>query len=164
MASRGRVTAYLPEEIQKALEEWAEEESRSVSSLATYLLTKSVRERQEPRKKINQKAIALKPSPLIPSASIRVHPPTSAVKKRTIAPQKNKVDRSPPYPYLLFSSHQLSRQPLKRQPFILDIHKNRLAVSKISPQNTLRHLRFQLPLNSPLQRPRTVNRIVTNFC
>lgn len=47
MASRGRVTAYLPEEIQKALEEWAEEESRSVSSLATYLLTKSVRERQE---------------------------------------------------------------------------------------------------------------------
>lgn len=47
MASRGRVTAYLPEEIQKALEEWAQEESRSVSSLATYLLTKSVRERQE---------------------------------------------------------------------------------------------------------------------
>lgn len=44
MASRGRVTAYLPEEIQKALEEWAEEESRSVSSLTTYLLTKSVRE------------------------------------------------------------------------------------------------------------------------
>ncbi|MEG4404591.1 ribbon-helix-helix domain-containing protein [Microcoleus sp. MON2_D5] len=41
MASRGRVTAYLPEEIQKALEEWAEEDSRSVSSLATYLLTKS---------------------------------------------------------------------------------------------------------------------------
>jgi len=47
MASRGRVTAYLPEEIQKALEEWAEEESRSVSSLTTYLLTKSVRERQQ---------------------------------------------------------------------------------------------------------------------
>lgn len=50
MASRGRVTAYLPEEIQKALEEWAEEDSRSVSSLATYLLTKSVRERQEQKK------------------------------------------------------------------------------------------------------------------
>ncbi|WP_377477201.1 MAG: hypothetical protein P2A85_01715 [Microcoleus anatoxicus] len=50
MASRGRVTAYLPEEIQKALEEWTEEDSRSVSSLATYLLTKSVRERQELKK------------------------------------------------------------------------------------------------------------------
>ncbi|MCC3405887.1 MAG: hypothetical protein JGK17_09910 [Microcoleus sp. PH2017_10_PVI_O_A] len=50
MASRGRVTAYLPEEIQKALEEWAEEDSRSVSSLATYLLTKAVRERQELKK------------------------------------------------------------------------------------------------------------------
>lgn len=50
MASRGRITAYLPEEIQKALEEWAEEESRSVSSLTTYLLTKSVRERQELKK------------------------------------------------------------------------------------------------------------------
>ncbi|MGL5061861.1 MAG: ribbon-helix-helix domain-containing protein [Microcoleus sp.] len=51
MASRGRVTAYLPEEIQKALEEWAQEESRSVSSLATYLLTKAVKERQEPKTK-----------------------------------------------------------------------------------------------------------------
>ena len=49
MASRGRVTAYLPEEIQKALEEWADFVSRSVSSLATYLLTKSVRERQQQR-------------------------------------------------------------------------------------------------------------------
>jgi len=47
MASRGRITAYLPEEIQKALEQWAEEESRSVSSLATYLLTQAVRERQD---------------------------------------------------------------------------------------------------------------------
>jgi hypothetical protein len=46
MAAKGRVTAYLPEEIQKALEEWAEEESRSISSLATYLLTKAVKERQ----------------------------------------------------------------------------------------------------------------------
>jgi hypothetical protein len=50
MASRGRVTAYLPEEIQKALEQWAEEESRSVSSLVTYLLTQSVRERQGQKK------------------------------------------------------------------------------------------------------------------
>ena len=50
MASRGRVTPYLPEEIQKALEEWAEEDSRSVSSLATYLLPKSVREHQELKK------------------------------------------------------------------------------------------------------------------
>lgn len=54
MASRGRVTAYLPEEIQKALEEWAEQESRSVSSLTTYLLTKSVRERQELKKDKSQ--------------------------------------------------------------------------------------------------------------
>jgi hypothetical protein len=46
MASRGRVTAYLPEEIQKALEQWADEESRSVSSLVTYLLTQAVKERQ----------------------------------------------------------------------------------------------------------------------
>jgi hypothetical protein len=54
MASRGRVTAYRPEEIQKALEEWAEEESRSVSSLTTYLLTKSVRERQQQKKDESQ--------------------------------------------------------------------------------------------------------------
>ncbi|HEY9296709.1 MAG TPA: hypothetical protein VIQ31_10090 [Phormidium sp.] len=54
MASRGRVTAYLPEEIQKALEEWAQEESRSVSSLTTYLLTKSARERQELKKDKSQ--------------------------------------------------------------------------------------------------------------
>lgn len=46
MAAKGRVTTYLPEEIQKALAEWAEEESRSISSLATYLLTKAVKERQ----------------------------------------------------------------------------------------------------------------------
>jgi hypothetical protein len=46
MASRGRVTAYLPEEIQKALEEWAAEESRSISSLATYVLTQAVKEHQ----------------------------------------------------------------------------------------------------------------------
>jgi hypothetical protein len=50
MASKGRVTAYPPEEIQKALEEWAQEESRSLSSLATYLLTKAVRERQQQKK------------------------------------------------------------------------------------------------------------------
>jgi hypothetical protein len=47
MATRGRVTAYLPEDIQKALEEWATEESRSISSLVTYLLTQAVKERQE---------------------------------------------------------------------------------------------------------------------
>ncbi|MFB8790405.1 MAG: hypothetical protein U7123_16525 [Potamolinea sp.] len=45
--NRGRVTAYLPEEIQTALEQWAEEESRSLSSLATYLLTQAVKERQQ---------------------------------------------------------------------------------------------------------------------
>jgi hypothetical protein len=47
MKLKGRVTAYLPEEIQTALEAWAEEESRSLSSLATYLLTKAVKERQQ---------------------------------------------------------------------------------------------------------------------
>ncbi|AFZ18111.1 ribbon-helix-helix domain-containing protein [Allocoleopsis franciscana] len=51
MKNRGRVTAYLPEEVQKALEEWAEEESRSLSSLATYLLTQAVKERQQPKDK-----------------------------------------------------------------------------------------------------------------
>jgi hypothetical protein len=50
MKLRGRVTAYLPEEIQTALEQWAEEESRSLSSLATYLLTQAVKERQQRNK------------------------------------------------------------------------------------------------------------------
>ncbi|HAA26943.1 MAG TPA: hypothetical protein DCE56_03710 [Cyanobacteria bacterium UBA8553] len=50
MKNRGRVTAYLPEEIQTALEQWAEEESRSLSSLATYLLTKAVKDRQQQEK------------------------------------------------------------------------------------------------------------------
>lgn len=45
--NRGRVTAYLPEEVQTALEEWAEQESRSLSSLATYLLTQAVKEHQQ---------------------------------------------------------------------------------------------------------------------
>jgi hypothetical protein len=51
MKLKGRVTAYLPEEIQAALEKWAEEESRSLSSLATYLLTKAVKDRQQQDKK-----------------------------------------------------------------------------------------------------------------
>ncbi|HEY9740907.1 MAG TPA: hypothetical protein V6C90_10495 [Coleofasciculaceae cyanobacterium] len=50
MKLKGRVTAYLPEEIQAALEKWAEEESRSLSSLATYLLTKAVKDRQQQEK------------------------------------------------------------------------------------------------------------------
>jgi hypothetical protein len=50
MKLKGRVTAYLPEDIQAALEEWAEEESRSLSGLATYLLTKAVKERQKDKK------------------------------------------------------------------------------------------------------------------
>jgi hypothetical protein len=55
MKNRGRVTAYLPEEIQKALEEWAQEESRSLSSLATYLLTQAVKDRQQQKeRKINE--------------------------------------------------------------------------------------------------------------
>lgn len=36
------VTAYLPTEIKQCLESWAAAESRSVSSLCTYLLTQSV--------------------------------------------------------------------------------------------------------------------------
>lgn len=53
MKLKGRVTAYLPEEIQTALEQWAEEESRSLSSLATYLLTQAVKERQQKQHKSN---------------------------------------------------------------------------------------------------------------
>jgi hypothetical protein len=56
MSSRGRVTAYLPEEIQKALEDWAEEESRSVSSLVTFLLTQAVKERQRQQSTHSDKA------------------------------------------------------------------------------------------------------------
>ncbi len=47
----------------------------------------------------------------------------------------------------LLSCQQIGRQPLKRQPFILDIDKNRIAIAEISPQNALRNLRFQLALN-----------------
>ena len=36
------VTAYLPAEIKQSLEAWATAESRSVSSLCTYLLTQAV--------------------------------------------------------------------------------------------------------------------------
>ena len=36
------VTAYLPTEIKQSLEAWATAESRSVSSLCTYLLTQAV--------------------------------------------------------------------------------------------------------------------------
>jgi len=36
------VTAYLPTEIKQCLESWAAAESRSVSSLCTYLLTQAV--------------------------------------------------------------------------------------------------------------------------
>ncbi|MEI6064930.1 MAG: hypothetical protein WCQ26_10080 [Pseudanabaena sp. ELA748] len=36
------VTAYLPTGIKESLEDWAVAESRSVSSLCTYLLTQAV--------------------------------------------------------------------------------------------------------------------------
>ncbi len=36
------VTAYLPTEVKQNLETWAAAESRSVSSLCTYLLTQAV--------------------------------------------------------------------------------------------------------------------------
>ena len=40
-----RVTAYMADAIYKKLEEWAETEGRSLSSLATYSLETAVREK-----------------------------------------------------------------------------------------------------------------------
>lgn len=40
------ISAYVNPELKKALEQWAEDENRSVSSLITHLLTLAVKERQ----------------------------------------------------------------------------------------------------------------------
>jgi hypothetical protein len=42
-----RLATYLADGIYDLLEEWANQERRSVSSLAAFLLEKAVRERQE---------------------------------------------------------------------------------------------------------------------
>jgi hypothetical protein len=47
MPSRWRVAVYLNEEMQKALEQWAGEENRSVSNLAATILISAIKERQE---------------------------------------------------------------------------------------------------------------------
>ncbi len=41
------ISAYVKPELKAALEVWAEEESRSLSSLMVYLLTKAVKDREE---------------------------------------------------------------------------------------------------------------------
>jgi hypothetical protein len=47
MPSRWRVTVYLPEEMQKALEQWAANENRSTSNLAATILIGAIKEYQE---------------------------------------------------------------------------------------------------------------------
>lgn len=51
MASKWRITAYLPEEKQKAIEEWAASENRSVSNLASTIIIKALEERQKQEEK-----------------------------------------------------------------------------------------------------------------
>ena len=50
MPSRWRVAVYLNEEMQKALEQWAGEENRSVSNLAATILMKAIKEHQQQKK------------------------------------------------------------------------------------------------------------------
>lgn len=52
MPSRWRVTAYLPEDMQKAIEEWAAEENRSVSNLAATVLINAIKEHQRQKQAI----------------------------------------------------------------------------------------------------------------
>jgi hypothetical protein len=47
MPSRWRVTVYLPEEMQKALEQWAANENRSTSNLAATILMGAIKKYQE---------------------------------------------------------------------------------------------------------------------
>lgn len=47
MPSRWRVTVYLPEEMQKALEHWAANENRSTSNLAATILINAIKEYQD---------------------------------------------------------------------------------------------------------------------
>ncbi|MHC5726446.1 MAG: ribbon-helix-helix domain-containing protein [Nostoc sp.] len=47
MPSRWRVTAYLPEDMLRAIEQWATEENRSVSNLAATILINAIKEHQK---------------------------------------------------------------------------------------------------------------------
>ncbi len=47
MPSRWRVTVYLPEEMQKALEQWAANENRSTSNLAATILIGAIKDYQK---------------------------------------------------------------------------------------------------------------------
>ncbi|MFB8790683.1 MAG: hypothetical protein U7123_17975 [Potamolinea sp.] len=47
MPSRWRVTVYLSEEIQKALEQWATNENRSTSNMAATILINAIKEYQD---------------------------------------------------------------------------------------------------------------------
>jgi metal-responsive CopG/Arc/MetJ family transcriptional regulator len=47
MPSRWRVTVYLPQEMQQALEHWAAAENRSTSNLAATILINAIKEHQQ---------------------------------------------------------------------------------------------------------------------
>jgi CopG-like RHH_1 or ribbon-helix-helix domain, RHH_5 len=47
MPSRWRVTVYLSEEMQKALEKWAAAENRSTSNLAATILIAAIKEHEQ---------------------------------------------------------------------------------------------------------------------
>ena len=50
MPSKWRVTAYVPENIYKALEAWAASENRSLSNLAGTVLVKALEEYEQQQK------------------------------------------------------------------------------------------------------------------
>lgn len=47
MPSRWRVTAYLSEDMLREIEQWANEENRSISNLAATILINAIKERQQ---------------------------------------------------------------------------------------------------------------------
>ncbi|MEG4321165.1 MULTISPECIES: hypothetical protein [unclassified Microcoleus] len=49
-----RVTTYVPPEIAKALEEWAEKDERSVSWLAGKLIEKGIKQHQQSQTEAKQ--------------------------------------------------------------------------------------------------------------
>ncbi len=51
MPSKWRVAVYLPEDKQKALEEWAAFENRSTSNLAATIIIKALEEYQNQKQK-----------------------------------------------------------------------------------------------------------------
>lgn len=55
MASKWKVTAYLPEEVKKGLDEWAALEHRSISNLAATILIKALEEYQQRQKEETNK-------------------------------------------------------------------------------------------------------------